>query len=55
MSCVESKLDQSEIYWAVTFLTRVVARGDLETEALVSLVQKLSVALNRGSGIPLTV
>lgn len=55
MNCAEGKLDQNEIYWAITFLTRVVARGESETETLVNLVQKLLAAQNRGSGIPLTI
>jgi hypothetical protein len=38
-------MDTNEIYWTITFLTRVVAKGDAETDTLVHLVQKLSAEL----------
>lgn len=47
-------MDANEIYWLITFLTRTVARGDLETDILVRLVQKLSDAQKAGQPIRLT-
>ena len=47
-------MDANEIYWVITFLTRTVARGEAETDALVHLVGKLSDALKASGIIPLT-
>ena len=46
-------MDQQEIYWLITFLTRTVARGEAETDTLVHLVQKLSDAQKAGLSIRL--
>lgn len=46
-------MDTNEIYWAITFLMRTVARGEAETDALVHLVAKLSDALKVRQSIPL--
>lgn len=43
-------MDRDEILWAITFLTRVTTRGHQEEEALVRLVEKLSLALNHSCG-----
>lgn len=47
-------MDSNEIYWLITFLTRTVARGEAETDILVSLVAKLSDALKASQSIPRT-
>lgn len=45
-------MDANEICWLITFLTRTVARGEVETDILVSLVAKLSDALKASQSIP---
>lgn len=52
-NCVGWCMDTNEIYWAITFLMRTVARGEAETDALVHLVAKLSDALKVRQSIPL--
>lgn len=47
-------MDANEISWLITFLTRTVARGEVETDILVSLVAKLSDALRASQSIPQT-
>jgi hypothetical protein len=47
-------MDRQEIYWLITFLTRTVARGEAETDILVSLVAKLSDALKASPSTPAT-
>ena len=47
-------MDANEIYWLITFLTRTVARGEVETDILVRLVRKLSDAQKAGQPIRLT-
>jgi len=47
-------MDENEIYWLITFLTRTVARGEAETDTLVHLVAKLSDAQKAGRNIRLT-